>query len=156
MLSLTFLVIEEASIDASEDHWIYQALFFITFVVLLFVFIGAMWLWKNLIGIKTKNARVFIGFLIYQYASIYIVSFIVTGPLGLSTTGDANFELLLFIYFIPLIQSLFFLTKLMAYYKVRKTRKIMGFIVGGGFLVFFLLLPVLINEVFLTESIPIT
>lgn len=153
MLSITFLVIEEASVNASEDQWINQAVFFLFFVVLLFVFIATMWLWKNIIGIKTKDARVFVGFLIYQYASIYIISFIVNGPLGLSTSAEANTNLMLLIYFIPLLQSLYFLVKLMNYYEVGKLRKVIGFILGGAFLVLFLFLPTVINDLFLNEGI---
>lgn len=153
LLSLTFLVIEEASIDATQDQWIDQAMFFTFFVALLFVFIGVMWLWKNLIGIKTKDGRVFIGFLIYQYASIYIISFIVNGPLGLSTSGADNMDLMMLIYLIPLIQSIYFLIRLMNYYEVTKLRKVIGFILGTAFLAFFLFFPTVINDLFLMEGI---
>lgn len=153
MLSITFLVIEEVNAHATQDQWIEQAMFFLFFVALLFVFIGIMWLWKNIIGIKTKDARVFIGFLIYQYASIYIISFIVNGPLGLKTTGEgSDTSILLLIYFIPLIQSLFFLIKLMNYYNVGGFRKVIGFSLGGAFLFFFLFLPTAINDVFLATG----
>lgn len=152
MLSLTFLVVEEVATDATQDHWIDQGIFFITFVVLLFVFLGTMWLWKLLIGIKTKDARVFIGFLIYQYATIYIISFIVYGPLGIDAETNESYSRLLLVYLLPLIQSCYFITKLMQYYQLTKARKALGFILGAVFLVFFLLFPALINEVFLSEG----
>ncbi len=153
MLSLTFLVVEEVATDATTDHWINQGVFFLFFVVLLFVFLGAMWFWKILVGIKTKDARVFIGFLIYQYATIYIISFIVNGPLGLAQSEDESNTLILFVYFLPLLQSCYFLIRLMKYYQLSKTKMILGFIIGFAFLMFFLFLPSAINEVFLIEGI---
>lgn len=153
MLSLTFLVVEEVATDASQDHWIDQGMFFLTFVILLFVFLGTMWLWKLLVGIKTKDARVFMGFLIYQYATIYIISFIVYGPLEIDPNTDDSGNRLLIVYLLPLIQSCYFIIKLMGYYQVTRLRKVAGFVLGTGFLIFFLILPALINELFLAEGI---
>lgn len=153
MLSLTFLVIEDAATGASTDQWIMQVVFFLFFVVLLFAFIGIMWLWKSLLGIKTGDARVFIGFIIYQYAAIYTISFIVNGPLGLNTNGEIGNDLLLVIYFLPLLQSIYFLIRLMNYYKVSKGKKIVGFVIGTAFFIFFLFLPAAANQVFLAEGI---
>ncbi len=153
MLSLTFLVVEEVATDATQEHWINQTVFFLFFVVLLFVFLAVMWLWKKIVGIKTKDARVFIGFLIYQYATIYIISFIVSGPLGLDASSDDSNTLILFVYFLPLVQSCYFLIKLMNYYQLKGIRKIVGFVLGFAFLVFFLFLPSSFNEVFLMDGI---
>ncbi|OEK00819.1 hypothetical protein BFP97_04530 [Roseivirga sp. 4D4] len=153
MLSLTFLVVEEVATNATEEEWISQVVFFLFFVALLFVFIGAMWLWKRVVGIKTRDARVFIGFLIYQYATIYIISFIVNGPLGLNVSSDESNTLIFFVYFLPLIQSCYFLIKLMNYYQLRGFRKGVGFVLGFVFLMFFLFLPSSINEVFLIDGI---
>lgn len=153
MLSLTFLVVEEVAIDASQDHWIDQGIFFLTFVILLFVFLGMMWVWKLLMGIKTKNARVFMGFLIYQYATIYIISFIVYGPLGIEPASDDSGNRLLIVYLLPLIQSCYFIIKLMGYYHLTRMRRVAGFVIGASLLIFFLILPAIINEVFLAEGV---
>lgn len=153
MLSLTFLVVEEVAIDASQEQWIDQGIFFVTFVILLFVFLGMMWLWKLLMGIKTKDARVFMGFLIYQYATIYIISFIVYGPLGIDPDTDDSGNRLLIVYLLPLIQSCYFIIKLMGYYQLTRMKKVAGFVLGAGLLIFFLVLPAIINEVFLTEGV---
>lgn len=153
MLSLTFLVIEDAATGASSDQWIMQAVFFLFFVVLLFAFIGTMWLWKAILGIKTGDARVFIGFLIYQYAAIYTISFVVNGPLGLNTNGELGDNLLFVIYLLPLLQSLYFLIRVMKYYQLSTGKKVIGFILGGAFFVFFLFLPAAANEIFLSEGL---
>lgn len=153
MLSLTFLVVEEVATHASQDHWISQFTFFLFFVALLFIFLAVMWLWKMMIGIKTNDARIFIGFLIYQYATIYIISFIVYGPLGIETSEDESGIYLLYVYFLPLLQSCYFMIKLMKYYGLTRLRKIVGFVLGVAFLVFFLVLPVVINEIFLVNGI---
>jgi hypothetical protein len=153
MLSLTFLVVEEVATDASEEQWINQGVFFLFFVVLLFVFIGAMWLWKNLVGIKTKDARVFVAFTIYQYATIYIFSFIINGPLGLDVSNGGSDNLILYVYFLPLLQSSYFLIKLMKYYQISRLRTIVGFVIGFLFFVFFLFLPSAITETFLATGV---
>lgn len=153
MLSLTFLVVEEVATDATQEHWIDQGVFFLFFVCLLFVFLGAMWVWKRLVGIKTKDARVFIGFLIYQYATIYIISFIVYGPLAIETSASESDIQLVIVYVLPLLQSSYFIIKLMQYYQLSMIRRFIGFILGFGFLVFFLILPAIINELFLADGL---
>ncbi len=154
MLSLTFLVIEEAAIDASQEQWIQQGVFLLFFVVLLFIFIGAMWIWKMVLKIKLTDARSFIGMIIYQYASIYIISFIVAGPLGIDVLSEeADGSLFFAIYAIPLLQSIYFLFKLMRYYQVTGPRRFFGFLIGTIFLLFFLLIPPVVNNLFLQEGL---
>ena len=152
MLSLTFLVVEEVATEATADHWIDQVVFFLFFVVLLFVFIAVMWIWKSLVGIKTGDTRAFIGFMIFQYATIFIISFIIRGPLGIASTGDGNENLLLIIYFITFAHSFYFLVKLMDYYQVARTKKAIGFFLGIFLIGFFLFFPIAFNEVFLVKG----
>lgn len=152
MLSLTFLVVEEVATHASQDHWISQFTFFLFFVALLFIFLAVMWLWKMMIGIKTNDARIFIGFLIYQYATIYIISFIVYGPLAMNSE-EAYGTALMIVYLIPLVQSCYFIIKIMNYYQLGRLRKVIGFCLGLAFLAFFLFLPAIINQIFLVDGL---
>lgn len=148
MLSLTFLVVEEAVAHASQDHWIDQVVFFMFFVGLLFLFIGLMWLWKVFLNFNTGDSRVFISFIIYQYATIYIVSFLVYGPFGIEITDDRR----LAIYGFQVLHSVFFLGHLIKYYQLQKWRKVVGWILGFAFMAFLVFFPQIITEVFLTEK----
>jgi len=153
MLSLTFLVIEETAAHASTEHWIEQIVFFMFFVALLFVFIGLMWLWKVLLNFQTGDSRVFIGFLIYQYATVYIVSFLINGPFGIDTSTANGTDLSLAVYGFQVLHSLYFLAKLIKYYQLAGWRKAVGWILGFAFLAFLVFFPQIITEIFLVQGL---
>ncbi len=152
MLSLTFLVIEETATNASSDHWMDQIIFFLFFVVLYFVFIGIMWLWKLVSGLNTGDTRVFMAFIGYQFATIYIVSFLVNGPLRINMSGDESFNIFMLVYFFQLIHSLYFLSKLTAHYSLKGIRRKLSLVVGAVILIVFLFIPSAVTEVFLLEG----
>ena len=154
MLSLTFLVVEETATDATAEHWITQGVFLLFFGAFLFVFIAVFWGWKSFLRINTGDPRAFVGFLIYQYAAIYIVSFIMNGPLGLDALADdAEDYMIVIVYFIPLMQSCYFILRLLNYYEIKGFKKVLGFVVGAVLMAVLLFIPPAINSVFLIEGI---
>ena len=76
-LSLLFLVLEETVAKGSVEDYLQQFVFLLFFAVLLFAFIVGGWLWFAIMRIKGRNMRRFIGFLIYEFATVYMMSFMV-------------------------------------------------------------------------------
>lgn len=153
MLSLTFLVVEEVAVQATEDEWINQGVFLLFFGLMFFVFIGLMWLWKVLLNFQTGDSRVFIGFLIYQYATVYIVSFLINGPFGIDTSTESGGDLSLAVYGFQVLHSLYFLAKLIKYYQIAGWRKAVGWVLGFVFLSFLVFFPQIITEIFLVQGL---
>jgi hypothetical protein len=152
VLSMAYLVLDPGS--DGEDEKIMQFVFLLFFVGFIFIFISALWIWKAMIGMKVGNGRVFTGYIVYEYATIYLFSFVITGPLGMDTMAenDDSDMLLLVVYAVTLLHAVYWMFRLMAHYQLPKVRRVIGAVSGIVVLAVLLLIPVLINGVFLSQE----
>ena len=113
-LSLFFLVVEESVEGASTEEWAAKIVFFLFYGVLLFGWIIGGWIWFKIMGIRDRNIRRFIGFLIYEYATIYMISF---STLVLLPLEETSIEVL-FSWFLPWGHTVYFVWCLLRFYNI--------------------------------------
>lgn len=134
-LSFLFLVIEAGSelsdlgeegfSEEESDQMADQIFFVLSFVMMLFVWIAMLFGWKKLCGIKNVDGRQFIGFLVYQHCTNYLLSFTAVAILGITTESWTG---LVLIWLVPWAHSVYFLFSGTSYFKVQglKTNVVNG------------------------------
>lgn len=154
ILSIAYLVIDETAGNPEEETWIMQFVFLLFFLAFLFVFIMVIWIWKTIISMQVGDTRVFVGYIIYEYATIYLFSFVITGPLKLDALAeDADGSLIFIAYFLPFFHAIYWMFRLMGHYQLSVSRKIIGALIGIILLAGLLIVPVAINHVFLLQGL---
>ena len=150
LLSLAYLVLEDATTQEPMDKWITQTVFFLFYVAFLFIFVAAVWGWRKLARLPKKDTRVFVGYVLYQYSAMYLISFVVCGPLGIDALApEANDLLIVAVYILPVFHSTYFLWRLMQQYGLNRRRKIIGAVSGFVFMAFLLIVPLVATHSFM-------
>ena len=155
VFSLLFLAVEttyEAGTEgAEEDAWISQFVFLLFYLSFVVVYIGFGWLWKKAISMEVKASRKFIGYLVYEYATVYFLQFITVAILGLDIENDTMGMILAL--FIPFIHMTYFFNLLMKRYEVKGAKKWIGLVLAMVFSSFLLLITAAKSHIVVVEGI---
>lgn len=123
-LSLLFLVVEEVALeDQKMEEYISQFVFLLFYVALMFAFILGGWIWFKIMRVKGRNVRRFIGFLLYQFATIYMLSFITLVVVKVPEESDWHWALS---WIFPWAHTMYFIWRLCGYYELTGAKRFMA------------------------------
>lgn len=141
--------------EATMNEYVMRITYLVLFVVslVLFLFIGKIWMW--LAGGHSENQRVFQGYLLYEFCTLFFIQGVVTGLLKISVWDYQNDDFILsgtiFAIIIPLVHSLYFFFKLGRNYQAR--RKFLGLAVILFIVGFYLIFPAVWNDLSLKQGL---
>ena len=141
-LSLLFLVVEETSDSATNEELVAQIVLLFFYGVMLFAWIAGGWVWYKIMGIKGHNMRRFIGFLIYEYGVIYMISFLAMIVLASDETDTEA----LICWAVGFTHAMYFVWRMTGYYNIATRAKRIGsmLLAATGLVVFTLFAPVFV------------
>jgi len=156
IFSLLFIAVESTyEVDgeaiASDEEITSQIAFLVVYLFLIVVYLVFAWVWKWAISLKVDNSRIFIGYLVYEYATVYFIQFITVAILRLNFEESTLGAILTL--GVPFAHMMYFFYRLIKKYEVVGAKKWVGLAAASIFVAFFILVTGVSNQVVVFEGI---